>query len=122
MGWRCVIRRMVFKQVAKELHYTLKTWCTDKQFGLQKDGCGRMFRYIQTLFHSRTGVVVLSADQKDAYSHVNRKGAIKAGQDCCLEVEVAMRTLLSRKTFHVDIFVKHGVMGKYTVCLFLLQS
>ena len=66
-----VIRRMVFKQVARELHSTMKMWCTDKQFGLQKDGCGRMFRYLQTLYHGRQGLVVLSADQRDAYSHVN---------------------------------------------------
>ena len=36
LGCGGVIRRIVFKQVANELHYTLKTWCTDKQFGLQK--------------------------------------------------------------------------------------
>lgn len=109
LGCGGVIRRMVFKQVARELHCTLRQWCTDKQFGIQKDGCGRMFRYIQTLFHGRKGVVLLSADQRDAYSHVNRKGAIRAGQDCCPEVEVVMRALLTKKSFHIlmsDVGVK----------------
>ena len=60
-----------------------------------------MFRYIESLYHSRPGVVVVSSDQADAYSHVNRQGAIRAGQSCCLEVEVVMRSLLSKESYHV---------------------
>ena len=101
LGCGGVIRRMVFKQVARELHCTLRQWCSDRQFGLHRDGCGRMFRYIESLYHSRPGVVVVSSDQADAYSHVNRQGAIRAGQSCCLEVEVVMRSLLSKESYHV---------------------
>ena len=46
-----------------------------------------MYRYIETLYRSRPGVVIVSSDQADAYSHVDRRGAIAAGSECCLEVE-----------------------------------
>ena len=66
-----------------------------------RDGCGRMFRYIESLYHGRPGVVVVSSDQADAYSHVDRQGAIRAGHTCLLEVEVAMRSLLSKESYHI---------------------
>ena len=47
LGCGGVIRRMVFKQVARELQCTLRQWCSDRHFGLHRDGCGRMFRYIE---------------------------------------------------------------------------
>ena len=60
-----------------------------------------MYRYIETLYRSRLGVVVVSSDQADAYSHVDRRGAIAAGSECCLEVEVVLRALLSKGSYHV---------------------
>ena len=67
-----------------------------------------MFRYIESLYHGRPGVVVVSSDQADAYSHVNRQGAIRAGHACCLEVEVVMRSFLSRESYHM-LQDHHGV-------------
>ena len=76
LGCGGVIRRTVFKQVAKEMHAGAKKWCDPQQFGLQSDGTGKMYRLIQTLLSVREGVVLLSVDQKDAFSAVDRDGAI----------------------------------------------
>ena len=52
-------------------------------------------------------MVIVSSDQADAYSHVNRQGAITAGGQCCLEVEVVLRAVLSKESYHI----LHGQQG-----------
>ena len=70
------------------------------QFGLHQDGCGRMLRFIESLYRSRPGIVVVSSDQAGAYSHVNRGAAIKAGNPRCVEVEVVLQALLAKGSLH----------------------
>ena len=70
-----------------------------------------MYRYIETLYRSRPGVVIVSSDQADAYSHVDRRGAIAAGSECCLEVEVVLRALLSKELSRIAGTTRHQVLS-----------
>ncbi len=57
LGCGGTIRRIVLKQAAKETQASAQLYCGKNQYGMQKDGTGRMYRHIQALLAVRGGGV-----------------------------------------------------------------
>ena len=47
LGIGGAIRRMVYKQAATNLKPEIEDHVGNVQFGMQEDGCGRLFRFVQ---------------------------------------------------------------------------
>ena len=101
LGCGGVIRRMVYKQTAKELHKTVSEACGTRQFGLQRDGTGRLYRHIQAYLNKRPEAACASVDQRDAYSNVKRKGAVHASDKVGVVVGAVARSLLGDPGHHI---------------------
>ena len=102
LGCGGVIRRLVLKHASKETQKSAQEYCGKNQYGLQKDGTGRMFRHIQALLAIRTGVVVVGTDQGDAFSAVDRNGAIKEiGKSGSAPLKLVSRVLLGEPCTHI---------------------
>lgn len=101
LGCGGVIRRMVYKQTAKELHKTVSEACGKRQFGLQKDGTGRLYRHIQAYLNIRPEAVCVSVDQRDAFSNVKRRGAVDATDKVGVVVGAVARSLLGSPGHHI---------------------
>ena len=78
LGCGNAIRRMVLGQAIRMLNVAVRDHCGLFQFGLQPDGTGRLHRLLQSAIATRHDIVVISVDQKDAYSCVWRTPAISA--------------------------------------------
>ena len=73
-----VIRRMVAKAVANVFNKDLKAAAGPQQYGLDKDGTGKLHRKITTLAAVRPGVAVMSLDCADAFSTIRRSAVAQA--------------------------------------------
>ena len=77
LGCGGVVWRIAARAAAKEVHATLKEVCGPNQFGLMKDGTGRLS---ETCVAARE-VVIVSLDFKEAFTMINRDHVIPAWSD-----------------------------------------
>ena len=81
LGIGGAIRRMVFKQAATILKPEIQEYVGPLQFGMQKDGCGRLFRLVQATMAINPNMILVTSDQTTAYNRIEKEAIMEGAEE-----------------------------------------
>ena len=111
MGIGRPIRRMVYKQAAKVLKPEIEDHVGKLQFGMQKDGCGRLFRFVQATLAMNPDFILGASDQSTAYNRIENEAIMEGAE----EVGTAYACLCYNAIFDDSNHIIQGEKGHETV-------